>query len=67
MRLIGIEGRVTVTIDVDKNGDVQNVRLAESSGNLELDEAFITQVIKWKFKPSAYELQSIIIGALYSN
>ncbi len=41
--------------DVSKNGDVQLVRLARSSGNLELDEATIAQVLEWKFKPSTIE------------
>lgn len=55
LRTGGIEASVTLVIDVNKNGDVQLVRLGRSSGNLELDEAAITQVLEWKFKPSTIE------------
>ncbi|BDA69787.1 hypothetical protein RIVM261_075100 [Rivularia sp. IAM M-261] len=55
LRRGGIEGSVTLVVDVNKNGDVQLVRLARSSGNLKLDEAAITQALEWKFKPSTTE------------
>lgn len=58
LRKKAIEGSVTVIINVDKNGEVQLVRLGQSSGNIELDEAAITQAFAWKFKPSTTERQN---------
>jgi len=55
----GLQGQVRVAVDVDANGNVTNVRLINSSGHLELDEAAIRQARQWKFTPSASGRQGI--------
>ena len=60
-----VEGRVRVGVDVDKDGNVINVYLIESSGNLELDEAHIAQTRNWKFKPSANGRKNVQVIADY--
>lgn len=49
-----VEGRVLVTVDVDRNGRVTGVRLADSSGDAELDRAVLDTVRKqWRFEAVA--------------
>jgi TonB family protein len=60
-----IEGRVKVAIDVDKDGNVINVYLVQSSGNPELDEATIMQARNWKLKPSVTERKNVQVQTNY--
>ena len=48
----GLEGEAKVAVDVDANGNVINVRLINSSGHSELDEAAKQAARNWKFDPS---------------
>ena len=48
----GLEGEAKVAVDVDANGNVINVRLVNSSGHPELDEAAKQAARNWKFDPS---------------
>ena len=48
----GLEGEAKVAVDVDANGNVINVRLINSSGHPELDEAAKQAARNWKFDPS---------------
>lgn len=48
----GLEGEAKVAVDVDANGNVINVRLINSSGHPELDEAAKRAARNWKFDPS---------------
>jgi TonB family protein len=48
----GVEGRVEVSVDTDKQGNVTNVRIAHSSGNRNLDEETLRQARDWKLKPA---------------
>ena len=62
----GIEGRVEVAVDTDKDGNVTNVRLLRSSGNRELDEAHLRQAREWKLKPSEGGRQGVAIATEYA-
>jgi len=46
--LDGKEGAAKIKVDVDDKGNVTNVRIAESSGNSDLDEAAIRAARRWK-------------------
>lgn len=45
----GVEGSAKIKVDVDDKGNVTNVRVAESSGNRDLDEAAVRAARRWKF------------------
>lgn len=45
----GVEGSAKIKVDVDDKGNVTNVRIAESTGNADLDEAAIRAARRWKF------------------
>jgi len=55
----GLEGEAKVAVDVDANGNVINVRLINSSGHPELDEAAKQAARNWKFDPSQSGKQAI--------
>ncbi len=55
----GLEGEAKVAVDVDANGNVTNVRLINSSGHPELDEAAKQAARTWKFDPSQIGKQAI--------
>ncbi|NMF60769.1 energy transducer TonB [Pseudanabaena yagii] len=55
----GLEGQAKVAVDVDSNGNVINVRLLNSSGHSELDEAAKQAAWNWKFDPSQNGKQAI--------
>jgi len=55
----GLEGQAKVAVDVDSNGNVINVRLINSSGHSELDEAAKQAAWNWKFDPSQNGKQAI--------
>ena len=44
-----LEGKAEISVDVDKKGNVTNVRLAQTSGHAELDKAAVEQARNWKF------------------
>lgn len=58
----GLEGQAEVAVDVDSNGSVINVRLINSSGHSELDEAAKQAAWNWKFDPSQNGKQAIPAG-----
>lgn len=45
----GVEGAAKVAVDVDDKGNVTNVRVTQSSGDAELDEAAARAARRWKF------------------
>jgi TonB family protein len=49
----GIEGQPKVSFDVDANGKPTNIRIRNSSGNAELDQAAIEAVQKWQLDPNS--------------
>ncbi|MEO0967859.1 MAG: TonB family protein [Cyanobacteria bacterium J06639_18] len=49
----GVEGRITVALDADSQGNVTNVRLISSSGNNRLDQEHLKLARKWKLKSSS--------------
>ncbi len=55
----GLQGQARVAVDVDAEGNVINVRIIQSSGYAELDEATVRQARQWKFTPSAAGRQGI--------
>jgi TonB family protein len=60
------EGRVEVAVNTDKNGNVTNVRVVNSSGDRDLDEEHIRQARGWKLKPSEVGRQDVKIATEYS-
>jgi len=48
----GLEGKVTVGINIDKTGSVSKVSIIKSSNYELLDQAAINTVKKWKFYPA---------------
>ena len=55
----GIGGKVSVMINVDPKGRVTSAAVNRSSGHDELDNAAITAVKKWRFKPALKNGNSI--------
>ncbi|BAZ37892.1 hypothetical protein NIES4101_38180 [Calothrix sp. NIES-4101] len=62
----GSEGRVEVAVDTDKDGNVTNVRVVNSSGDRDLDAEHIRQAREWKLKPSDSGRQGVKIATEYS-
>lgn len=50
-RFRGSEGSARVTYDIGPDGKVTNVRLRQSSGDLDLDRETIEAMSKWRFDP----------------
>lgn len=50
-RLARLSGRVSLLIDIDADGRVTNVRLAQSSGYSILDQNAIETAATWQFQP----------------
>lgn len=48
----GIEGQVTLTVDVSADGAVTSVAIAKTSGNRDLDRAAMEAARKWRFNPA---------------
>ena len=48
----GWEGRVILQADIDKKGNVVNIKIKESSGFEVLDNESIKTLRKWKFSPA---------------
>ncbi|MGL5877103.1 MAG: TonB family protein [Xenococcaceae cyanobacterium] len=57
-----IEGKVRVSIDIDAEGNVMDVKIASSSGHTELDEAAIDKAREWKFDKSQSGKKGMIIA-----
>jgi TonB family protein len=55
----GAQGRAQVSVDIDNRGNVTGVRLANSTGDRELDEAAIRAARNWKFDSAARRRQGI--------
>ncbi|AFY71448.1 TonB family protein [Thalassoporum mexicanum PCC 7367] len=49
----GVEGQPKVTFDVDENGKPTNIRIKNSSGNSELDQAAVEAVQEWQLDPNS--------------
>jgi TonB family protein len=62
----GSEGRVEVAVDTDKDGNVTNVRVVNSSGDRDLDAEHVRQAEGWKLKPSEVGRQGVKIATEYS-
>ncbi|WP_392534338.1 TonB family protein [Nostoc sp. C117] len=62
----GVEGRVEVAVDTDAQGNVTNVRIANSSGNRDLDEETLRQARNWKLKPAEGGRQGVSIATEFA-
>lgn len=62
----GIEGDLEVLINVSSDGVVQSVQLSRSSGHDLLDQAALTAIKEWRFKPrnSAYKVTKKVVFKL---
>ncbi|MFN5856167.1 MAG: TonB family protein [Pseudanabaenaceae cyanobacterium] len=54
-----LEGAATVAVDIAPDGSVTNVRIMQSSGHPELDEAAINAARGWRFEASATGRQAV--------
>lgn len=52
-RQFGLQGSVTLLVDVTSNGRAERVSIWESSGHDSLDDAAMATVRKWEFQPAA--------------
>jgi TonB family protein len=57
-----IEGKVRVSVDIDAEGNVMDVKIASSSGHVELDEAAIDKAREWKFDRSTSGKKGMVIA-----
>ncbi|QOV22972.1 energy transducer TonB [Anabaenopsis elenkinii] len=57
----GIEGRPRLSVDIDAQGNVTNVRILRSSGNRRLDQEIKRQASNWKLQPTEGGRQGISI------
>ena len=48
----GVEGRVVLQAEVESDGRLANVRIKDSSGHQELDQAALQSVRQWVFRPA---------------
>ena len=62
----GITGRVIIHALVNKEGNVQDARVARSSGTKGLDEAALTAAYKNRFSPAIRAGQPIYIWVSYT-
>ncbi len=54
-----LEGAATVAVDIAPDGSVTNVRIMQSSGHPELDEAAVNAARGWRFEASATGRQAV--------
>jgi protein TonB len=47
-----VEGRVVLQAEVGSDGRLANVRIKDSSGHRELDQAALQSVRQWVFRPA---------------
>jgi TonB family protein len=64
-RLAGVEGKLTAWLHVDAKGNVTQVEIKESPGELFSAEA-IAKFSKWKFKPEVKAAQPIAFIGEYT-
>jgi len=57
----GITGRVVLSLLIDAGGSVQDVRVTESQPAGVFDEAAVSAVKTWRFKPALYEGRPVSI------
>ncbi|KAB8330943.1 energy transducer TonB [Scytonema tolypothrichoides VB-61278] len=62
----GIEGRPGIAFDVDKNGNVNNIRLVRPSGHKELDQALIDSAKDFKLNSAAFGRQNVQLFANFA-
>ncbi|MBW4594406.1 MAG: TonB family protein [Brasilonema angustatum HA4187-MV1] len=62
----GIEGRPGVAFDIDKNGNVNNVRLISPSGHKELDDALVDSAKHFKLNTAAAGKQNVQLFANFA-
>jgi len=60
-----IEGRISVAVNADAQGNVTGVRLISGSGNDRLDKHLLRLAKNWKLKPSSNGKQGVIINTTY--
>jgi protein TonB len=48
----GLEGKLTLRLEISENGNVSDVVVLEKSGNSSFDEAAEKAVMKWRFQPA---------------
>jgi len=63
-RQMGIEGAVTLEVDVDLAGVPQAVRVISSSGRTDMDQAAKEAVLQWRFAPAASEAEPAVRKAV---
>lgn len=56
----GIEGSAKVKLEVDGRGNVTDVKIAQSSGNADLDEAAVRAARRWKLKNPKGGTQGVV-------
>lgn len=54
LRYDGAQGRTTIAFTVTETGGVEDIKVAKSSGNAELDEAAVTCATHWRYKPATW-------------
>ncbi len=57
----GIEGTVQVYVFIDKDGQVQNAQVNNSSGNKSLDEAALKAAQQFEFTPALNRDQKVAV------
>lgn len=62
-RKAGVSGYVLMNLLVNKNGDVEKVKVLESQPADVFDEVAITGVKSWHFKPAQYKGQAVKVWA----
>ncbi|NMF65963.1 energy transducer TonB [Brasilonema octagenarum] len=62
----GVEGRPGVAFDIDKNGNVKNVRLISPSGHKELDNALVDSAKDFKLNSGAAGRQNVQLFANFA-
>ena len=53
------EGTVRLRVLVDERGRPQDVRVLKSSGHSRLDEAAVSAVKRWQFKPATQDAHAV--------
>lgn len=48
----GIQGTTTLTFRIARTGNIQNLHIAESSGNSALDNAAVNCAVYWRYTPA---------------
>jgi periplasmic protein TonB len=58
------EGRVLLAVVVNINGTVEHVRVSETSGHADLDQAALDAVANWRFRPATLKGQNVLADVL---